>query len=323
MNKPRLSVIVPVYNAEKYIRDCIDSVLNQTFTDFELILVDDGSPDRCGDICDEYAKQDGRVKVIHKKNGGVSEARNMGLDHARGAYISFVDPDDWIELTMFQETLAFCQQHETDIVCFEVCERKHGGQYVHYRFDKDCVFTARDATEKILTDIIDNSPCNKIYKKEVWKTVRFPVGRRFEDVATIYKTFYNAEKTGYIKKYYYNYVKHKGSAIDLSFDAQRRYECFLGYKERYDFSRQFGKETIEKCKAFAVQAAISTITALEAGSGTIGNDEKAVLLSFLYGLQGDIKYLSGKNKLLLWGIKNCSLVNKVYGKLSLWSKKIR
>ena len=323
MNKPCLSVIVPVYNAEKYIRDCIDSVLNQTFTDFELILVDDGSPDRCGDICDEYAKQDGRVKVIHKKNGGVSEARNMGLDHARGAYISFVDPDDWIELTMFQETLVFCQQHETDIVCFEVCERKHGGQYVHYRFDKDCVFTARDATEKILTDIIDNSPCNKIYKKEVWKAVRFPVGRRFEDVATIYKTFYNAEKTGYIKKYYYNYVKHKGSALYLSFDAQRRYECFLGYKERYDFSRQFGKETIEKCKAFAVQAAISTITALEAGSGTIGNDEKAVLLSFLYGLQGDIKYLSGKNKLLLWGIKNCSLVNKVYGKLSLWSKKIR
>ena len=117
MNKPCLSVIVPVYNAEKYIHD--------------------GSPDRCGDICDEYAKQDGRVKVIHKKNGGVSEARNMGLDHARGAYISFVDPDDWIELTMFQETLAFCQQHETDIVCFEVCERKHGGQYVHYRFDKD------------------------------------------------------------------------------------------------------------------------------------------------------------------------------------------
>ena len=166
---------------------------------------------------------------------------------------------------------------------------------MHYRFDKDCVFTARDATEKILTDIIDNSPCNKIYKKEVWKAVRFPVGRRFEDVATIYKTFYNAEKTGYIKKYYYNYVKHKGSAIDLSFDAQRRYECFLGYKERYDFSRQFGKETIEKCKA----------------------------LNFLHGLQGDIKYLSGKNKLLLWGIKNCSLVNKVYGKLSLWSKKIR
>jgi len=322
LNKPLLSVIVPVYNAEKYLRTCIDSVLNQTFNDYELILVDDGSPDRCGAICDEYAKQDARVKVNHKENGGVSEARNMGLDHARGAYISFVDPDDWIELSMFQETLSFCQQNETDIVCFEVCERKHGGQYVHYRFNKDCVFTARDATEKILTDIIDNSPCNKIYKNEVWKDIRFPVGRRFEDVATIYKTFNNAVKIGYIKKYYYNYVKHKGSAIDLSFDAQRRYECFLGYKERYDFSRQFGKETVEKCKAFAVQAAISTVTALEAGSGTIEKDEESVLLSFLHG-QGDIKYLSGKNKLLLWGIKNCSLVNKFYGKLSLWSKKIK
>ena len=95
---PRLSIIVPVYKVEKYIHKCVDSILNQTFTDYELILVDDGSPDNCGKICDEYAKKDSRVKVIHKKNGGQSSARNKGLDHAKGNYISFIDSDDDIFL---------------------------------------------------------------------------------------------------------------------------------------------------------------------------------------------------------------------------------
>ena len=94
---PRLSVIVPVYKVEKYIHKCVDSILNQTFTDFELILVDDGSPDNCGRICDEYAAKDSRVRVIHKKNGGVSDARNVGVVESKGDYISFVDPDDFIK----------------------------------------------------------------------------------------------------------------------------------------------------------------------------------------------------------------------------------
>ena len=97
---PKLSIIVPVYKVEQYINKCIDSILNQTFTDFELILVDDGSPDNCGKICDEYAQKDERVRVIHKENGGVSSARNLGIDEAKGEYVSFIDPDDWIDLDM-------------------------------------------------------------------------------------------------------------------------------------------------------------------------------------------------------------------------------
>ena len=319
---PELSVIVPVYKAEKYIHKCVDSILDQTFKDFELLLVDDGSPDQCGMICDAYATQDPRVKVIHKPNGGVSEARNVGLNRSQGNYISFIDPDDWVEPDMFQDTIAFCAKNRVDIVCFEVCEVRNNRKRFHYRFNEDRVFEAKDALEKMLTDIIDNSPCNKIYKKTVWKDVRFPVGRRFEDVATIYKTFFKAEKIGYIKKYFYYYLKHEGSAIALSFDAQRRYECFLGYKERYDFSKQYCKEAEEKCKTFAVNAAISTVTTLEAGSGSIDETEKENLFNFLNNLQGDIKYLKTKDKLLLWGIRHCSFINKVYGKLSLWSKSI-
>ncbi len=320
---PTISVIVPVYNAEKYLHTCMDSILNQTFSDFELILVDDGSPDRCGSICDEYATRDTRVKVIHKKNGGVSEARNVGLDCAKGKYISFIDPDDWVEKDLLQETLDFSRKTGTDIVCFEVCEVGRDKKHVQYRFDGEQVFEAKDALEKILIDIIDNSPCNKIYKKEVWNDVRFPAGRRFEDVATIYKTFYNAEKIGYIKKYYYNYLKHEGSAIALSFDAQRRYECFLGYKERYEFSQKHCREAEEKCKMFAVKAAVSVFTALEAGRGRLSPEALEDLQTFLRGMEGKVKYLNTKNRILLWGLQHCLAINKVYGKLSLWSKKTK
>lgn len=320
---PELSVIVPVYNAEKYLHKCVDSILNQTYWDFELLLVDDGSPDQCGRICDTYATQDPRVKAVHKPNGGVSEARNVGLDKAQGNYISFIDPDDWVEPDLFRSTVDFCKSKQTDIVCFEVCEVRKNKKKFHYRFGEDKIFAAQDALQKILTDIIDNSPCNKIYKKEVWKGVRFPVGRRFEDVATIYKTFYNADRVGYIKKYFYYYVKHDGSAIALSFDAQRRYECFLGYKERYEFAKKFCKEAEEICKMQAVAAALSVITTLEAGSGILRAEDEKNLAGFLLETKGKINQLSTKNKILLWGVHHGSVVNKAYAKLSLWSKKIR
>lgn len=104
---PKVSVIVPVYKAEKYLHRCIDSILAQSFTDWELLLIDDGSPDRCGEICDEYAQRDARIRVFHKENGGVSSARNLGLENVRGEYVTFVDADDWI----LASTLAFCSSY--------------------------------------------------------------------------------------------------------------------------------------------------------------------------------------------------------------------
>ena len=113
---PKISVIVPVYKAEKYIRRCVDSILAQTFTDFELLLVDDGSPDNSGAICDEYAARDSRVKVFHKENGGVSSARQMGLDNSLGEYVIHADPDDWVEPDMLQELYSEAQQSGADMV---------------------------------------------------------------------------------------------------------------------------------------------------------------------------------------------------------------
>ncbi|MBQ7882921.1 MAG: glycosyltransferase, partial [Phascolarctobacterium sp.] len=173
---PKLSIIVPVYKVEQYIHKCVDSILNQSFTDFELILVDDGSPDNCGKICDEYAAKDKRVRVIHKENGGVSQARNLGIDEAKGEYISFIDPDDWVDLDMYEKLFSFVDQNELDVACFEVYEVKGSKCSTSFRFNEDKVMDGQTALKNILVDIIDNSPCNKVYKKTVWEGVRFPVG---------------------------------------------------------------------------------------------------------------------------------------------------
>ncbi|WP_226038116.1 glycosyltransferase family 2 protein [Aquibacillus saliphilus] len=122
---PKISIIVPVYKVEPYIHKCIDSILAQTFTDFELILIDDGSPDRCGEICDEYANNDNRVKVIHKENGGVSEARNSGIDRAVGEYIIFVDSDDWIESYSLQMLNENISDPKIDVVIFGLVKDIH------------------------------------------------------------------------------------------------------------------------------------------------------------------------------------------------------
>ena len=117
MSEPKVSVVIPMYNVEKYLDTCVQSVRKQTLQDIEIILVDDGSPDRCGDMAEEYAKQDSRVKVVHRKNGGLGPARNSGMEVATGEYIGFVDSDDWIEPQMFEELYAAATQRNADI-CF-------------------------------------------------------------------------------------------------------------------------------------------------------------------------------------------------------------
>lgn len=113
-----VSVIVPVYKAEPYIRKCIDSILSQTFVDFELLLVDDGSPDNCGNICDEYVKKDARVQVFHQENGGVSKARNLGLEHAKGDYVCFIDSDDWVDASMLETLIGWEREQQTDLLFY-------------------------------------------------------------------------------------------------------------------------------------------------------------------------------------------------------------
>jgi glycosyltransferase involved in cell wall biosynthesis len=174
-----ISVIVPVYKVEKYLPQCVDSILAQTYRNLEIILVDDGSPDSCPKICDEYAKKDGRVRVIHQKNAGVSAARNAGLDCAQGEYIGFVDWDDWIDAAMFQRLLALLKTYHTSIA---ICSFT---QYIHSRNENKVlerspkrqipkgVVTSDEAIQKIILSVdpvFCGSLCNKLFSADLFNS---------------------------------------------------------------------------------------------------------------------------------------------------------
>ena len=173
--KPVVSFIVPVYKAEKYLHRCIDSILKQSFADFELILVDDGSPDKCGDICDEYAQKDKRIKVIHKENDGTSDARNVALDCAIGEYICFVDSDDYIHEDLLKDNLEKMIVAGADLIIFnyaEVFENKVNERLKVRSAEYDRLWYFAKAPVMVVC---------KLYKSCIWDNLRFPVGLKHED----------------------------------------------------------------------------------------------------------------------------------------------
>lgn len=320
---PRLSVIVPVYKVEKYIHKCVDSILNQTFTDFELILVDDGSPDKCGEICDEYAKKDARVRVIHKENGGLSDARNFGIDAAKGEIKGFVDSDDIIDASMYGDMIGYMDEHDLDVVCADTYVVRNDKKKFNPRYNKDMIFEGRNAVKEILDGTLDNAAWNKIYKRSVIGDVRYPKGQIYEDVATTYKFVFAAKRTGYLCRPFYYYFKRKGSIVASSFNSKSRYDCFKGYKERLEFSIKENLDCVEMCRALAVETALATLTAFYANKEDEDSDRYKDVVSFLNVNSAKVKMnLKGKKKFLLWSFSNCRIIHEIYAFLSAMGKRI-
>lgn len=222
MNIPTISAIIPVYNTGKYIEKCICSILSQSFTDFELILIDDGSTDGSGEICDQYAQKDNRIIVIHKKNGGVSSARNVGLDNAHGKWIIFIDSDDYISTDFFtlDENFIDCDVIEKN---FEVI--KQNGQIVKRR-RKLCemVLSERDSFYRYYLKERNNSLCNKFISRRLIDKIRFDESIRIgEDLLFFLSLVDKIEKYGILAKGVYYYVRNEESAMSkLNNDINER-----------------------------------------------------------------------------------------------------
>lgn len=205
---PKVSVIVPVYKVEKYLHECINSILAQTFKDFELILVDDGSPDRSGEICDEYARRDDRVRVIHKPNGGVSSARQCGIDHARSEYTIHADPDDWVEPTMLAELYAKAQEENADVViCDFLVNDTRGQQYISQRPSE----LKPSTVLRELFQQLHGSCCNKLIKRACYSKygVSFPTMLSYcEDLYVCSSIMRHDDvRVAYVPRAFYHYVR--------------------------------------------------------------------------------------------------------------------
>ena len=203
-----ISIIVPVYNVEKCIGKCVNSIQRQTYQDLEIILVDDGSTDGSGGICDQYALKDSRIKVIHKQNEGLSDARNSGLEICTGKYVGFVDGDDWIADDMYEFLYRTLCDNQADVaVCGRFLESDEDGIYGAEDNDGGVViYNTREAVKAVVEDrLIHSYAWDKLYKREMFEGIRYPSGRYVQDIFTTYRVFMNAERVvcANVAKYYY------------------------------------------------------------------------------------------------------------------------
>lgn len=245
MHQKKISVIVPVYKVEKYIHRCVESLLKQTYSNIEIVLVDDGSPDSCGGICDYFAEKDQRIKVIHKENGGLSSARNAGLKIASGEYIGFVDSDDWVETAMYEKMILFLESEQCDVVecgvnlvcdnkCIEFVKKENeaiNGKEALYRHLEG------KSSERLPRVAV----WSKLYKKEFWDGREFPEGKIHEDYMITCECLYTSKKVGFLKEGLYNhYVDNAGSIMHSQFGKKDLY-LEEQYYNRVEYLRSNGE----------------------------------------------------------------------------------
>lgn len=225
-----ITVIIPAFNAEKYVYNCVMSVLNQSYKNIEIILVNDGSTDNTGVLCEQLAEKYNTIRVIHQDNLGPSAARNAGLDIAKGKYIGFVDSDDYICRNMYEKLYKLILKYDCEIAS---CDRYRN---INYRNDFENmkansgnihIFTGKQAVEHLFdeTKYLKPAAWDKLYSKELWEKCRFPVYRYFEDAALTYKLFYSANRVIMTEDQLYAYSVHSGSMITSPWNEDKT-ECF-------------------------------------------------------------------------------------------------
>ena len=238
---PLISVIVPVYKVEAYLAQCVESILAQTLTDYELWLVDDGSPDACPAMCDAYAAQDGRVHVIHKENGGLSSARNAALDRMTGQYLCFVDSDDFIPADALETLYAALAETQADVAVGNMLSVNERGEEAEF------YFPVRERTalagDEILSTMNQPCACNRLYKAAIFRDLRFPEGRLYEDVFIYHRILAQTQRMVLTGKVDYYYRIRSDSIMHSDYDP-RFTDIVFAIKERYEWLESIGQHAL-------------------------------------------------------------------------------
>lgn len=258
----KISIVLPIYNVEAFLDKCIYSIVNQTYENIEIILVDDGSTDSSPQICDKWKQRDSRIKVIHKENGGLSDARNVGIDNATGEWIGFVDSDDYVDVTMFEKLYKACIENDCLISsCGFIRAFEDGTKNELWSTTQDMLLSQEEMIEGLYTAAVSCVAWNKLYKIELFDGVRYPFGKTREDMFTTYRLFCKTDKLKYIHEALYYYCQRKDSITGEKFnyrylDSLEALEEALkfykdnGYQKYYD--RTF-KEYVRYIAEYAVR----------------------------------------------------------------------
>ena len=256
--EPKVSIIVPVYNAQEYLKRCVDSILSQDYRDFELLLMDDGSKDASGEICDAYAQQDGRVRVVHKENTGVSDTRNQALELARGTFLQFLDSDDWIEPQMYERLYEAATAAGTSIAQAsrdEIDEDYHKRPDVCTPPEQEVTCTAEDFLKTLLLHQGDCSFCTKLIKKSLFEGHRFPEGKLNEDFRLLVELLCEGERVRILPEQLYHVFYRIGSNTRRK-DKNDFSRVFEDIVENADYMEQLTRERYPELREYAVRFAL-------------------------------------------------------------------
>ncbi|MDO4736807.1 MAG: glycosyltransferase, partial [Bacteroidia bacterium] len=283
--------------------------------------VDDGSPDNCGNMCDEWAKLDSRIKVIHKKNGGLSSARNSGYELSSGRYISFIDSDDSILPGMYSDMILQLEKNSLDIIDCLAQVVKEDRTKTHLSDGSLLILDKINA----LNYCIENekvSVCSKIFTRKAIGQVRFPEGRVYEDTACMYLFINNCDRVGYMSKTYYNYYFNPSSISKTAFNTKARFDFVLSTKEVFEFAEKNNLLCVPKAKGFYIRRLLSCLTAIYAHGVCDDNQEYYDFISeeiIKYRNSDCYSLVNGKYKLFLYSFGRYNFIHKMAAKLSkIW-----
>lgn len=320
---PLISIIVPVYKVEKFLNRCIESLIQQTYSNLEIILVDDGSPDNCPKICDEWTEKDNRIVVYHKVNGGLSDARNYGIERANGEYIAFVDSDDYVEKDMYKTMLAALIETDCKVVC---CGRfyTNGNNIKESRsLKKQTVFSDQEAIHELLNNgCIEEAAWDKVYAREIWEDLRYPVGEINEDIVVAPEIFRRSKQVVHVGKAFYHYCYNGESITKSGYNVKKRI-LFKHLKELREYIKFYYPQEEKYVSVLEVKYAIGTMYPIllsDDGMKLYKDDYKDYKRYLIKGYKQFVKSenISGKQK-----IEGVLLIIGIYKLVWKMMKKIK
>ena len=308
--KRNVSVIVPIYNVEKYLRKCVSSILEQSYKNIEIILVDDGSTDMSGKICDELSKEHDNVIVIHKQNGGLSSARNAGIEASNGDYLSFIDSDDYIEKTMYEEMVNAIENSKKDIAsCGRIVDVYGSHENKEFCLDNVAVYSREESMREVLHfSSVDVSACDKLYKKHLFDKIRYPEGKISEDAAVVFELIEKSNGIVHVGKPFYHYVFRKKS-ISKSKYSEKNFDVLNNLRNTKTFIKDNFPDLIDDFKIYSCITAAAQILLLNQDKIAIKkykNHYNEFFNFFIEGYEYTIKLpeTSKKDKLKYFCIKH-------------------
>jgi glycosyltransferase involved in cell wall biosynthesis len=290
--KDKISVVIPMYNASKYLKKCIDNVINQKYSNLEIILVDDGSTDNCLEICNKYSKIDDRIVVIHKENGGLSSARNAGIEKATGKYITFIDSDDVVEKDYINILYDGIKKYKTKMCIGGLKTVYENGKVVDNSLKKTYKLSKMETFKKMLyTDGVSISAWSKLYDISLFKNVEYTVGRLFEDTSTTYKLIDQCDNISISDYPIYNYYIRKLSITSSKFNI-KKLDWIISAIEMTSYLKKKYKELSSACTAYMMYTHIGVLSSLAMNDKDY-KKERNEIISYIKANKK--KYISDKN----------------------------